>query len=258
MKLFAKVLETVSSFGKAWTNCFIMPNSIWTGGSRIFFGLTRLLCKMFLLIGSRDALGVQCFCCQWWLLAVLSYSYLVWSSWLILFSQLYTKVGIVHFSNEAHNVSLMFLNHKPATYITKTVWRVHTTTIWHFQSTTQYKIKFRLKNERALTASLEHEEVLIHSLLDIFSTAMLVQKIATEGAYSIYPSHMKKTPSVLMYVYWIKNYGSIELFYICIQYKLCILIQYANLILWKMVHGVSVISAYKNTWRRAKFFENIF
>jgi hypothetical protein len=29
---------------------------------------------------------------------------------------------------------------------------------------------------------------------------MLVQKIATKGANSIYPSHMKETPSVLLYV----------------------------------------------------------
>jgi hypothetical protein len=57
-----------------------------------------------------------------------------------------------------------------------------------------------LKNERSLTAVLEHEEVLSHSLLDFFSTAILVQKIATKGANSIYPSHMKKTPSVLMYI----------------------------------------------------------
>jgi hypothetical protein len=58
----------------------------------------------------------------------------------------------------------------------------------------------KVKNERALTPSLEHEEVLSHNLLDFFSTAMLVQKIATKGANSVYPSHMKKTPSVLMYI----------------------------------------------------------
>jgi hypothetical protein len=62
------------------------------------------------------------------------------------------------------------------------------------------KIKLRLENERALTASLEHEEVLSHSLLDLFSTAMLVHKIATKGANSVYPSYMKKTPTVLMYI----------------------------------------------------------
>jgi hypothetical protein len=39
-----------------------------------------------------------------------------------------------------------------------------------------------------------------HSLLDFFSTAMLVQKIVTKGTNSIYPSHMKKTPSVPMYI----------------------------------------------------------
>jgi hypothetical protein len=67
----------------------------------------------------------------------------------------------------------MFLNHKLATDITKTVCRVHTATTGHVQSTTKYKI--RLKNERTLTASLELEEVLCHSLLDFFSTATLVQ-----------------------------------------------------------------------------------
>jgi hypothetical protein len=35
--------------------------------------------------------------------------------------------------------------------------------------------------ERALAASLKHEEVLSQSLLDFFSTAMLVQKIATRA-----------------------------------------------------------------------------
>jgi hypothetical protein len=48
-------------------------------------------------------------------------------------------------------------------------------------------------NERALTVSLEHEEVLSHSLLDFFSTAMLMQKIATKGANSVYPSHEEST-----------------------------------------------------------------
>jgi hypothetical protein len=51
-----------------------------------------------------------------------------------------------------------------------------------------------------LTESLERGEVFSHSLLDFYSTAMLVQKIATKGANSIYPSHMKKTASVLMYI----------------------------------------------------------
>jgi hypothetical protein len=50
-----------------------------------------------------------------------------------------------------------------------------------------------------MTASLEHEEVLSHSLLDLLYTAMLVQKIDTKGTNSVYPSHMKKTPSILMY-----------------------------------------------------------
>jgi hypothetical protein len=62
------------------------------------------------------------------------------------------------------------------------------------------KNKLMLKNERTLTPSLEHEEVLPHSLLDFFSTAMFVQKIATKGANSVYNSHMKVTPSVLMYI----------------------------------------------------------
>jgi hypothetical protein len=57
-----------------------------------------------------------------------------------------------------------------------------------------------LKNERALTASLGHEEVLSHSLLDFFSTAMLLQKIANKGANSVSPSRMKNTTSVLMYI----------------------------------------------------------
>jgi hypothetical protein len=57
----------------------------------------------------------------------------------------------------------------------------------------QYRIKLRSKNERPLIASLEHKEGLSYSLLDFFSTAMLVKKIATMGANSIYPSHMKKT-----------------------------------------------------------------
>jgi hypothetical protein len=88
----------------------------------------------------------------------------------------------------------------------------------HVQSITQYKIKLRLKNETSLTASLEHEEVLIHSLLDFIFIAMLVQKFATKGANPIYPSHMKKTPSVLMYIEL--KIVSNELFYICIQYEL--------------------------------------
>jgi hypothetical protein len=57
-----------------------------------------------------------------------------------------------------------------------------------------------LKNERALTPSLEHEKVLSHSLLDFFSTAMSVQKIATKSANSVYLSHMKEKPSVLIYI----------------------------------------------------------
>jgi hypothetical protein len=51
-----------------------------------------------------------------------------------------------------------------------------------------------------LTAGLEYEEVLSHSLIDFFSAAMLAQKIVTKGANSVYPSHMKETPSVLMYI----------------------------------------------------------
>jgi hypothetical protein len=41
--------------------------------------------------------------------------------------------------------------------------------------------------------------MLSHSLLDLLSPATIVQKIATNGANAIYPSHTKKTPSVLMY-----------------------------------------------------------
>jgi hypothetical protein len=48
-----------------------------------------------------------------------------------------------------------------------------------------------------MTASLEYEEVLSHSLLDFFSTAMLVQQIATKGVNSVY---IKETPSVRMYI----------------------------------------------------------
>jgi hypothetical protein len=86
----------------------------------------------------------------------------------------------------------MIFKHKFATDITSTVWGIHTTTTWLVQSKIQYEIKLRFKIEGALTASLEHEEVLSHSLLDLFSTAMLVQTIATKGANSVYPSHMKK------------------------------------------------------------------
>jgi hypothetical protein len=99
---------------------------------------------------------------------------IVWSPWLTLISQLHTKIGVVHFSNEVRNVSLIFFNHKLATDITKTVWTVHTTTTGHVQSTTQYKIKLKLNNQTALTASLEHEGVLSFSLLDLFPTVMLV------------------------------------------------------------------------------------
>jgi hypothetical protein len=87
----------------------------------------------------------------------------------------------------------MFFNHKLATDITKTVWRVHTTMTWRVQGTTQFKIKLRLKNERALTASLKHEEVLSHSLLDFFSTAMLVPKISSKGTNAVNPSHEEYT-----------------------------------------------------------------
>jgi hypothetical protein len=50
-----------------------------------------------------------------------------------------------------------------------------------------------------LTASLEHEKVPSDSLLDFLAIAMLVQKIATKGANSVYLSHKNKTPSVPMY-----------------------------------------------------------
>jgi hypothetical protein len=163
----------------------------------------------------------------------------VWSPWLILISQLHTKIGVVLFSNEASNVSLMFLNHKLTTCTTKTVWRVHTTKTWHVHSTAQYKIKFRLKNEITLTTSFEHEDVLSHGLLDLFSTAMLVQNLPLRALIP-YPSHIKKAPSVLMY-FELKLWR-IKLFYICIQYELCILIQYENLMLF-------CVSAHKNTWK---------
>jgi hypothetical protein len=107
-------------------------------------------------------------------------------------SNLILKGGVVHFSNEVLNVWLMFLNHQLTTDIIKTVQKVHTTTTGHVQSTTQYKINLRLKSERAMTPSLEHEEVLSHSLLDVFFTSILVQKIATKGANFVSPSYMKK------------------------------------------------------------------
>jgi hypothetical protein len=94
-------------------------------------------------------------------------THLLWSPWHILISQLHKKLCTLHFLNEARNVSLMVFNHELATNMTKPVWRVHTTMTWHVQRTTQYKIKFRLKNERALTASLEHDVVLSHSHLDL-------------------------------------------------------------------------------------------
>jgi hypothetical protein len=53
-----------------------------------------------------------------------------------------------------------------------------------------------------LIANLEHEKELSHSLLDFFSTAMLVPKIATNGANSVYLSHTEKTLSILMYIEW--------------------------------------------------------
>jgi hypothetical protein len=112
----------------------------------------------------------------------------------------------------------------------KKKWTVHTTTTWHVD-TIQNKVK--VKELTALTASLEHEEVLSHSLLDLFSTAMLVQTIANNGANSTHSSHMTKTPSVLKYIQ-LKIVTLLSyLFYISIQYELYILIQYENLILWK-------------------------
>jgi hypothetical protein len=132
-------------------------------------------------------------------------------------------------------------NHKLATDITKTVRRVHTTTTWHVQSTTQYKIKLRLKNEKALSASLEQEEVMSHSLLDLLSTTMLVQKIATKGANSVYPYTWRKY--LCTDVYWIKNCDSIELFYIRIQYEMCTLTQYKHFILWKNGTWYATVSA---------------
>jgi hypothetical protein len=60
---------------------------------------------------------------------------------------------------------------------------------------------------------------------------MLVQIIATKGANSVIALTHEEN-SFRTNVYCIKNCDSIELFYICIQYELCILIQYENLILW--------------------------
>jgi hypothetical protein len=111
-----RYLKKCLVFGKALTNCFIMPNLIWRDSSSILFRIDKTFAQ-----------------------------------------------------NDV-------CNHKLATDITKTAWRVHTTTTWHVQSTTQYKIKLRLKNERALTANLEHKKVLSHSLLDFWSTVMSVQK----------------------------------------------------------------------------------
>jgi hypothetical protein len=48
--------------------------------------------------------------------------------------------------------------------------------------------------------NMKKYHVLSHRLLDFFSTAMSVQKIATKGSNSVYPSHMKKTYSVMMYI----------------------------------------------------------
>jgi hypothetical protein len=66
---------------------------------------------------------------------------------------------------------------------------------------------------------------------------MLEQKITTKGANFVYPLHMKKTPSVLMYIE-LKIVRVLSYFIrICTQYELCILIQCENVILWKMVRG---------------------
>jgi hypothetical protein len=159
-------------------------------------------------------------------------TYLVWNPWLILISQLHTKIGAVHFCNKARNVSLMFFNNKLATDITKTAWRVHTTTTWQVQSTTQCKIKLRLKNERALTVSLEHEDVLTHRLLISFLLPCECKKLPLRALITYTPlTHEENT--FCTNAYWINNCDSIEPFYICIQYELYILIQYENLILWK-------------------------
>jgi hypothetical protein len=60
-------------------------------------------------------------------------------------------------------------------------------------------MKLRLKNETASTASLEHEAVECQLSRFLFYCHVGV-KIATKGANSIYSSHIKKTPSVLMYM----------------------------------------------------------
>jgi hypothetical protein len=71
-----RYLKQFPVFGKALTNCFIMPNLMWRGGSSIFYGSTRLFCKMFSLPGSIDIRVVQCFCSQCWLLTLLSHSHM--------------------------------------------------------------------------------------------------------------------------------------------------------------------------------------
>jgi hypothetical protein len=74
------------------------------------------------------------------------------------------------------------------------MFRVHTTSTSLIQSKPQYKIKLRLKNETALTAGLEHEEVLGHSLLDFFSTAMLVKKLPLRELIPYTPQTRKNHP----------------------------------------------------------------
>jgi hypothetical protein len=82
--------------------------------------------------------------------------------------------------------------HQTRRSTTKTVWVVHTTTTWHVQSTTQYQIKLRLKIEKGLTANLEHVEVLSHSILYFFSTAMLVQKLPLGALIPYTPQTWRK------------------------------------------------------------------
>jgi hypothetical protein len=64
-------------------------------------------------------------------------------------------------------------------------------------------------------------------------------------------------------VYWIKHCDSIEIFYICIQYELCISIKYENLILWKNCTWQATVSVilYFNTQKytkKSKSFKKMF
>jgi hypothetical protein len=61
-------------------------------------------------------------------------------------------------------------------------------------------MKVKVKEWERIDCKPWADEVLSNSLLDFLPTAMLVQTIATKGANSTYPSHVKKQISVLMYI----------------------------------------------------------